>query len=562
MKLMLKSSGLVRTALLLVTIIYWQPTVMPMALAQSSKGAVAGTITDPAGAVIGGAAVKITNASTNVVRETLTTADGAFRIDAVDPGDYKIEVIATGFKSIERNGIIVAAAQATDASVTLEVGTSSEVIDVTFDNNVVLQKQDGARTSTLAPRQLVDLPVAGLNPVNLVFTLPGVTNPGVLAGGFVQGTEFNINGLRARGNNQLIDGTDNNDNSITGQFFPSVLRDGFREVSVLGGNNSAEYGHAGGAIVSIAANLHNPLIHTWSFGVQRQTPGKVIVDAAYVGTRGMGLFINEQINSGVNGVRLFSTHGPVTLRTNGGDSIYHSLQTRIERDLRRGFLARFAYTYSKAIDDVNSEIFVTTGGSSIASDPFNRRVDRSVASFDTPHRAVWTLLWDVPGPARGLSGEVAGGWTLSGIYRIQSGSVESPFVGGLDLNGDLNSFNDRPSVSNPNAPPTSVGFANTLLGISGNGFSDINGAPINPGNVRFVVDPANRANIAGRNTLRGDVINSMDIALNKAFPLPFEQHRLEVRIEFFNVLNHPNFNVCQSCYFKRPEQWRRDKPFL
>jgi hypothetical protein len=1007
-------------------LIQWQPLVTPIALAQSSKGAVAGTISDPTGATVGSAAVKITNTSTNITRETVTTADGAFRIDAVEPGAYRVEVSADGFKSIERKGVVVAAAQTTDASFTLEVGAAGEVVDVTSESNVILQKQDGGRADTLAPRQLTDLPVAGLNPVNLVFTLPGVTNPGVLAGGFVQGTEFNINGLRARGNNQLIDGTDNNDNAITGQFFPPALRDGFREVSVLGGDNSAEYGHAGGAVVnlitksgtnqfhgsaydvispsalsslssgqkanqglfsvpvsvqnqygfslggpvkkdrlfffgtfqaspfrstttasavvptregfdqlralfpqgqsanldrylgivgdlrgttnviqvplgsdrpavpfgtatragvsqsvndyqfltrvdwtpaardslavrylfddqvftnqlasafqgfgidvpsrvqnlyvnhthtfsprllnearfsygrfnaafnaqdpaalagpqflfgattissvglgaafpqsrtfnnyqfqdtatfargnhtiragtdllrqvaeesvpfnnrgsltftpgggfptfgnfvdgfsgtggifadivfgspkvspdafqqayfindswrarsnltlnlglryenygtpfnavafpafagfdapldtvvkqrpdnnnfaprisfaytprfarwlfgqdktvlrggyavsydvffnnildntaaaspnvsgvdtfgstvggrgfanagvnslpttgapnplagitSIAANLRNPLVHTWSFGVQRQTPGSVIVDVAYVGTRGTGLFINEQVNPGINGQRPFATRGPVTLRTNGGDSIYHSLQTRVERDLRNGLLARFTYTYSKAIDDVNSEVFVTTGGSSFASNPFDRRADRSVASFNVPHSAVWTLLWDVPGPRRGLLGEVAGGWTLSGIYRLQSGSVESPFVGGIDLNGDLNSFNDRPSVSNPNAPPTSVGFANLLLGLPGNGFSDLNGNPVNPTEVRFLVDPANRVNLAGRNTLRGDRVNSLDVSLNKAFRLPFEQHRLEVRVDFFNVFNHPNF---------------------
>jgi len=154
---------------------------------------------------------------------------------------------------------------------------------------------------------------------------------------------------------------------------------------------------------------------------------------------------------------------------------------------------------------------------------------------------VWSFIWDAPGPPRGLLGEVAGGWTLSGIYRIQSGAVESPFLGGVDLNGDLNSFNDRPSISSPNAPPTSVAFANSVLGFPGSGFVDINGNPVDPANTRFLVDPANRGNIAGRNTLRADRVNSFDASVNKAFKLPFEGHRLEVRVEFFNVFNHPNF---------------------
>jgi hypothetical protein len=1002
------------------------PFSTPMGLAQSSKGIVVGTITDATGGAISGGKIKVTNASTNVSRETVTTPEGAFRFDAVDPGIYKVEVIADGFKTAVRDNVVIAAAQIVDSSFTLEVGGVGEVVSVTPDNGVTLQKQDGGRTSTLDPRQITDLPVAGLNPANLVFTLPGVVSPGVLAGGFVQGTEFSINGLRPRANNQLLDGTDNNDNAITGQFYLPILRDGYREVSVLGANNSAEYGRAGGAVVNLitrsgtnqfhgsvydvitssalsslssgqkinegltsvpvsiendygfsiggpikkdrlfffgtfqaspirstttasavvpttegfaqlrslfpqgqSANLDrylaivgnlrgttnpiqipiggnrqdisfatatltgvsqqlndyqfltrvdwalgdkdvfafryvfddqsvinqipsafqgfgidvpsrvqnfyashtrtlspkllnefrfaygrfnaafnpqdaatlngpqflfgatnvssvglgfafpqsrifnnyqfqdtityslgghtiragadllrqvakesvpfngrgtltfsagggfptfgnfidgfsgtggifaqrvfgdpvifpdafqqsyfvndswrikqnltvnlglryenygtpfnviqfpafagfdvpldtvakqqrdnnnfaprisfaytprlarwlfgddktvirggygmsydvffnnildntaaaspnafgvttlgstvggrgfanagvdslpttgspnplatitsvdprlvNPLTHLWNFGVQREAPGKVIVDVAYVGSRGTRLIINEQVNPGVDGVRLFSTRGPVTLRTNGGDSIYHALQTRVERGLRKGLLARFAYTYSKTIDDVNSEVFVTTGGSSVGSNPFNRRLDRSVASFDVPHRAVWSFIWDVPGPARGLLGEVAGGWTLTGIYSLQSGAVETPFVGGIDLNGDLNSFNDRPTISNPNAPATSVAFASSVLGLPGNGFVDINGDPINPANARFLVDPANRSNIAGRNILRAERVNRFDASLNKDFKLPFEGHKLEVRFEFFNLFNHPNY---------------------
>src|SRR6185295_15313460 len=110
---------------------------------------------------------------------------------------------------------------------------------------------DGTRVDTLDKQQITELPIAGLNPVNLVFTLPGVVDPGGKAGGFVQGTEFSVNGLRPRANNQLIDGLDNNDNNIAGQFYQPTLRDGFNEVTVLQGDFSAEYGRAGGAVVNV-----------------------------------------------------------------------------------------------------------------------------------------------------------------------------------------------------------------------------------------------------------------------------------------------------------------------
>jgi Carboxypeptidase regulatory-like domain/TonB-dependent Receptor Plug Domain len=435
--------------------------------------------------------VRLTNTSTNVSRETVSASEGTFRLDAVDPGTYKVEVRASGFKVAERDNVIIAAAQITDTSFTLEVGGADEVVNVSPDSSVILQKQDGARTSTLDPRQIVDLPIAGLNPANLVFTLPGVIAPGVLAGGFVQGTEFSINGLRPRANNQLIDGTDNNDNAITGQFYQPVLRDGYREVSVLGANNSAEYGRAGGAVVNVITRSGTNQFHGSVYDV--------ITSSAL-----SSLSNGQKANEGLTSV-------PVSIENDYG----FSFGGPIKKDR-------------------------------LGSNPFDRSVDRSVASFDVPHRAVWSFIWDVPGPARGLLGEVVDGWTLSGIYRIQSGAVESPFLGGVDLNADLNSFNDRPTISNPNAPPTSVAFANSVLGFPGSGFVDINGNPVDPANTRFLVDPANRRNIAGRNTLRADRVNSFDGSVNKAFKLPFEGGRLEVRIEFFNLFNHPNFTFADA----------------
>src|SRR5262249_39202040 len=246
--------------LLLITAVF-TPLLGTAALAQSSKGIVVGTINDQAGAVVGGATVKIPNIATNVSRETTSSAEGNYRFDAVDPGTYKMEIKAQGFKTITLDNVVVEAAIPTTANAQLLVGAQSEVVNINADAAVVLQKQDGAQASTLESRQIVDLPVAGLNPVNLVFTLPGVTNPGVLAGGFVQGTEFNINGLRARANNQLIDGADNNDNSIAGQQIQPSLRDGFKEVTVLGADNSAEYGRAGGAVVNVVTRQGTNRFH-------------------------------------------------------------------------------------------------------------------------------------------------------------------------------------------------------------------------------------------------------------------------------------------------------------
>ena len=184
------------------------------ALAQTSKGFVVGNVSDPNEAVIAGADVKIINTSTGVTRTTVSGPDGSFRLDAVDPGTYKVEVSQTGFKTAVRDNVVVGASQTVSITFRLELGTQSEVVSVTAGAEVILQTQDGARVNTLSRREITDLPTPALNPANIVFTLPGVIDPGPLAGGFVQGNEFSVNGLRPRANNQLIDGLDNNDNSI------------------------------------------------------------------------------------------------------------------------------------------------------------------------------------------------------------------------------------------------------------------------------------------------------------------------------------------------------------
>src|SRR5688572_22376384 len=241
------------------------------ALAQTSKGFVVGTIVDQNAAAVSGATVKITNSETGVVRETVTQGDGSFRLDAVDPGTYRVEVNATGFKSAARDRVLVAAAQTADVSTALEVGNPAEIVTVTSNETIELQTSDGTRVNAIGTREITELPVAGLNPVILVFTLPGVVDPGGLAGGFVQGTEFSVNGLRPRANNQLIDGLENNDNSITGQSYQPTVRDGYSEVTILGSNFSSEYGRAGGAVVNVITKSGSNEFHGSVYNINQNS---------------------------------------------------------------------------------------------------------------------------------------------------------------------------------------------------------------------------------------------------------------------------------------------------
>src|SRR5215510_8204897 len=238
--------------------------------AQTSKGFVVGTIEDQNGASIPSATVKITNLKTGVVRDTVADSSGSFRIDAVDPGAYMLEASGTGFKTAKLDRIEVNAAQTLNVSLRLEIGSPTEEVIVSATNDVVIQNADGTRVNTLGEREIRDLPVQGLNPVNLVFTLPGVADVGGangVAGGFVQGTEFSINGLRPRANNQLIDGLDNNDNSITGQVYQPTVRDAYSQVTVLGGDYSAEFGRAGGGVVNVITRSGSNEFHGSAYDI-------------------------------------------------------------------------------------------------------------------------------------------------------------------------------------------------------------------------------------------------------------------------------------------------------
>ena len=184
-------------------------------------------------------------------------------------------------------------------------------------------------------------------------------------------------------------------------------------------------------------------------------------------------------------------------------------------------------------------------------DPNDRRKDRSVASFDVPHRFVATFIYDLPKLGRsGLVHNVFGGYSIAGTYRIQSGNVQTPFVGGIDLNGDGSATNDRPVVSNPNAPANSVGFSNFISEnfISGatspTGFVDLNGNPVNPGDVRFLVSEAVRTGLAGRNISawsKAESVGSEFDEVDRSKFTPMESDRFEIRFDYFNALNTPQF---------------------
>src|SRR5215813_1276443 len=232
------------------------------AIAQTSRGTVTGTVRDSSNAVIHSATVTITQADTNVSRKTTTNDSGIFRFDAVDLGTYTVAVVAPGFSSETKTGVIVQAAHIVDLDFSLKVGTAAQTVTVEASAaEIGLQTSEQTRGETLSTIAVQNLPLAGGDSLTLVQLTPGVA---LASGNSINqnGTlNFTANGQRPRGNNFMIDGVENNDISVTGPAFTITVPDAVTEVNVQTANYSAEFGRAGGAVINQITNSGTNAFH-------------------------------------------------------------------------------------------------------------------------------------------------------------------------------------------------------------------------------------------------------------------------------------------------------------
>ena len=184
-----------------------------------------GVISDPTGAVVPDAGVKVTDPATNrVLQTTSDSATGAYSFPVLPPGNYTLEVNKTGFQAIKQD-VTLEVAQVANVNLTLEPGNVSQEVTVTSSAALV----DSASSDmglTVQTRQIEDLPLNGRNFTDLATLIPGVTRgvPGNVATGQGNNAEtfrYNgsggaslvVNGARPQSNNFMIDGLDNNENS-------------------------------------------------------------------------------------------------------------------------------------------------------------------------------------------------------------------------------------------------------------------------------------------------------------------------------------------------------------
>jgi len=220
-------------------------------LAQGDRGTITGTVTDPAGAVVPGAAVQVKNIETGAQYEVATTGTGNFTIVQVPAGNYQMSVASAGFRTYLRKGITVIVAQTLRLDVPLEVGATSDAVTVT-EAAALLKTESGELSHAIETAKLDELPILGIGAQSA--STWGLRNP-LQSASLIPGTFFNSNTvMRVNGgmtNTESIriegqDATDKYSSFSTVMTQPSV--DAVQEVAIQTSNYAAEYGQVGGGL--------------------------------------------------------------------------------------------------------------------------------------------------------------------------------------------------------------------------------------------------------------------------------------------------------------------------
>jgi hypothetical protein len=315
-----------------------------------------------------------------------------------------------------------------------------------------------------------------------------------------------------------------------------------------------------GALISpsgVQPNLYTPTVESYSLKIEQQLSQSTSLSVGYIGSHGYHELLSIDANVPVPvfcpdsavaacsslpaGTEYIATGSPLanpavantTSWFSEGDSSYNALQVDLRRNFRRGLEFRAAYTYSKSEDDgdtVNTSI--STSSPAFTANPLDPAADWSRSTFDATNSAVLNATWALPfKPASGAADSahaffdrLAEDWALSGILTVQSGFPFTPQLG-------YNPSNDG-DTRNPIRPNVNPSFSGPV----------ILGAPneyFNP--AAFSAPATGTYGDAGRDSLTGPGLTSLDLSVARKFAIK-ERLALQFRAEFFNILNHANFN--------------------
>jgi hypothetical protein len=239
--------------------------------AQTFRGTILGTVTDPSGAVVAGAKVTVKNTGTGLERSTETSADGSYSLPELPIGSYTVTIVQQGFQTFVTTGVTVDVATERRIDAALKAGQVSTRVEVSADQLPMVETTTNTLGGVLTAQTVQDMPVNGRDYTKLIYMNPGVSgSPDQISDSPGSFGEFSMNGARGRSNNYLLDGTDMNDGyrndpaiNQAGVFgTPSTILpiDAVAEVNVLS-NFQPEYGRNAGAVVNIVTKSGVNTVH-------------------------------------------------------------------------------------------------------------------------------------------------------------------------------------------------------------------------------------------------------------------------------------------------------------
>ncbi len=251
-------SGRHHCRLILSFSLLWMVGLTVVGWGQLTRSAMTGTVTDQTGAAVVGARVVVTNQATNQTRETTTNDSGSYRVAALDPGIYRVVVEKEGFKRSEYTDIRVVSANDTGFNITLEVGEQTDTVTISADSIVALNRNSPTIGATFEARRVVELPLsAGRDINNLAVLSPNAFRAPGSSG-------ISVNGQRARNNNFTIDGSDNNDVSVT---IPTIglAPEAVQEFQIQTNPYNAEFGRNSGGQINVITKSGTNEFHGQAF---------------------------------------------------------------------------------------------------------------------------------------------------------------------------------------------------------------------------------------------------------------------------------------------------------
>ena len=276
---------------------------------------------------------------------------------------------------------------------------------------------------------------------------------------------------------------------------------------------------------SISPDLREGTLHSWNVAYQRELPLSLTADIAYVGNRGVDLVMDVDRNaslvygSGNNGrpqFARFNRTGNSRTRTNLGKSQYHALQVKVDRRFRNGILITNSYTLSRSKDYVNENTGIGT--------PIDFEDSWGRSNFDRTHVYVMSSIYELPwGPGKpwlstGTLGQIIGGWQVSGVLIVQSGTP-------LTITGNGALFNT----------PGNTAFAN--LNGEHKVLGGMGGGQLYFDPTVYSLPPAGtQGNLTRNSGPNGPGFWQLDMALFKRFNIGDGRYA-EFRIDAFNATN-------------------------